>query len=240
MAQPSDTNTRTFKVVTAAGVAVTGLTGASFTLTAFRNGSSSSITPTITEISGGRYSLAYALPSTGGIVDVYFDPVSASNFVEWPDLSEELEAHDLTSLYGAVAKPTIVLNASGAPTNEVELKFIKEDYHEVTFTVRNSDGTAVDLVAEGYTGWRFGVKNEGQTTVASVVPYLQTTGITGAASGVVTIVVPETASFFGLLAAGVAATTGARWSLEANEGGDAAKTRTLGRGGCVVMRKETL
>ncbi len=240
MAQPSETIVRVFSVNDAAGAAVTGLTTASFTLTGWRNGVSAAITWSIAELTLGRYTLTYALPSSAGIIDFIFAPVSASNFVVWPDLTEEVEQYDLTALYGAVSKPTIVLNASGAPSNEIELVFIKSDYHSVTFTVKNSDGTAVDLVAAGYTNWKFGVKNALQTAVASVVPYLLTTGITGDANGVVTVVVPESASFFGLLTDGVDATTGARWSLEADLGGIVSQTKTLGRGICTVRRKETL
>jgi hypothetical protein len=239
MAQPAEIVTRTFSVIDAAGAAVTGLVTASFTGVGFRNGTATSIPFTITEISGGRYQIAYTLPSTAGVVDLYFFPVTTTYFIQWPDLTAEVEAYDLTALYGAVSKPTIVLNSSGAPSNEIELKFIYNDWHSVTFTVKNSDGTAVDLVAAGYNNWKFGVQNEGQTTVTSVVPYQQTTGITGDASGVVTIIVPETASFYGLLAVGAASTSGARWSLGADYGGDVAKTRTLGRGVCTVMRKET-
>lgn len=238
MAQPGDTITRTFKVVDAAGAAVTGLNTASFTCTGYRNGSASTISHTVVEIGSGRYSVAYVLPSSAGLVDAWFTPVSASNYIVWPDLTEEVESYDLTALYGAVVKTTISLNATGAPTNEIELRFIKNDYHSVTFNVRDSAGVAVDLSA--WDTWRFGVKNADQSTVGGVVPYLQTTGITANASGVVTIVVPETASFFGLLTTGQASTTGARWSLEGNEAADATKTRTVGRGVCTVLRKETL
>lgn len=240
MAQPGDTITRTFKVVDASGTAVTGLTTGSFTLTGYRNGASSSITHTVVEIGSGFYSVAYPLPATAGLVDAWFVPTSASNFIEWPVLTGEVEAQDLVSIYGIVAKPVVVLNATGAPSNEIELKFIKNDYHSISFTVKTQAGVAVDLVAAGYNNWKFGVKNKDQSVVASVVPYSQTTGITGAADGTVTIVVPETASFYGLLATGVDQTTGARWSLEADEGGDSTKTRTLGRGPATVVRKETL
>lgn len=240
MAQPSDVITRTFKVVDASDAAVTGLVTADFTLPGYRNGSSTSIAFTITEISAGYYKIAYTLPSSAGLVDGWFLPVSSSNFIVWPDLTEEVEAQDLTSLYGAVSRPTIVLNATGSPSNEIELKFTKGDYHAVTFTVKNSDGTVVDLVSAGYSNWKFGVKNALQTAVASVVPYLLSTGITGDALGVVTMIVPEGASFYDLLATGSDATTGARWSLEADLGGDATKTKTLGRGACTVIRKETL
>lgn len=240
MAQPSETITRTFFVEDASGVAITGLVTADFAGPGYRNGAVSAISFTVAEIGAGVYSVAYTLPASAGLVDFYFAPVLATRFIRWPDLSEEVEQHDLTSLYGAVAKPTIVLNATGAPSNEIELKFITGDQHEATFTVKNSDGTVVDLVAAGYSNWKFGVKNALQTAVPGVVPYLLNANISGDANGVITMVIPEGASFYGLLATGESATTGARWSLEADYAGDATKTRTLGRGACTVLRKETL
>lgn len=239
MAQPSEVITRTFQVIDAAGAPVTGLVTASFTMPGYRNGAVVSLAFTITEISGGYYKIAYTLPSSAGIVDGWLLPVTTTYYIVWPDLTEELEQYDLTALYGAVSKPTIVLNASGAPSNEIELKFVYKDYHSVSFTVKNSDGTAVDLVAAAYSNWKFGVKNATQTSVTSVVPYVLTTGITGDALGVITMIVPETASFYDLLAVGSDSTQGARWSLEADLGGDTSKTKTLGRGICTVLRKET-
>lgn len=232
MAQPGETITRTFKVVDASDTAVTGLTTSSFTMTGYRNGAASTITFTVAEIGGGRYSVAYVLPSSAGLVDGWFLPTSASNFIVWPDLTEEVEAQDIAALAAAVIRTTVALTATGAPTNEISLTVTKDNYHSITFTVKDSAGVAIDLSA--WINWRFGVKSSDQTTTI----YLQTTGITATSAGVVTIVLPEGATVFSALTTGNNSIT-LRWSLEGDEAADLTKTRTIARGDFIIVRKET-
>lgn len=237
MAQPSETITRLFEVVNVDGTntGCSGLTGGSFTLAAYRNGAVTSITPTITEIGAGqtgrRYSIAYALPSSPGLVDIFFYPTSASLYIVWPDLTGEVEADDFTSVKSAVVRTVSTLNATGAPTNTIDLAVIKNCYHSITFTVKNTDGSAVDL--SGFNNWSFGVKDKTQAATT----YALTSGITADANGLVTIVLPEDASVYSALATGEDAVE-LYWSLQGDEAATATKSRVMARGRFRIMRKE--
>lgn len=240
MAQPSDTITRVFEVINVNGTSTgtTGLTGASFTSTAYRNGASVSMVPTITSLGAGlvgtRYSVAYTLPSTPGLVDFFIAPTSSSLYIVWPDLTGEVEADDFTSVKAAVVRTVATLGASGAPTNTITLSVIKNCYHVITFTIKNSDGSVVPL--DGFNNWTFGVKNKAQTTVTGV-PYALT-AVTADANGLVTITVPETATVYDYLATGEDATTDLFWSLQGDEAATASKSRVMARGQFIIIRKE--
>lgn len=231
MAQPAEQITRVFKRLTVADVAVTGSVTADFTLAAYVSGVLTSLTWSITEIGTGHYKLIYTLPTAGQLC-IFFEPATGTDYIRWADLDGELELYDLTSLYGAVVRPVVQLTATGAPTGEIALSVTKSNYHSITFSVKNTDGTAVDLSA--WNAWRFGVMSANQSTTI----YLQTTGITASAGGVVTIVLPEGATVFAALTTGVDSIA-LRWSLEGDEAADATKTRTVARGAFTIVRKET-
>ncbi len=240
MAQPSDTITRVFEVINVNGTSsgTTGLTGASFTSSAYRNGASIVMTPTVAELGAGlvgtRYSVAYTLPSTPGLIDFFIAPTSTSLYLVWPDLNGEVEADDFTSVKAAVVRTVATLGASGAPTNSLTLSVIKNCYHNIHFTIKDSTGAAVDL--SGFNNWTFGVKNKAQTTVTGV-PYALT-AVTADANGLVTITVPETATVYDYLAAGEDATTDLYWSLQGDEAATASKSRVMARGAFIIQRKE--
>lgn len=152
----------------------------------------------------------------------------------WPATLRGLfETYDLDSVAAVISAPIVSVVSAGGPQGDITLRGCKGDYVPVSFTVTDQSGAAINLSA--YTLPTFGVKSKDQTTTTYS---LAGAAITMSSAGLVTIAIPESAGFWAALTTGVDEIS-LRFSFEANEGGDATKTRTLARGPFIVMRKET-
>ncbi len=231
--RPGDTVLRVFRRLTAAGVAVTGKVTGDFTLTAFVAGASNSPSWSITELTNGYYRLSVTYPSTlnDTIFDVYLAPFSGTDYLQWPDLSGGVESQDLDSIYSVAARQ-VVSSAVSTKNSEIPITLIKSCYAPLVFTITDQAGNPIDL--SGWNNWHFGVKSQDQTAFT----YSQTSGITASALGVVTVNVPEGASFFAALTIGINSVS-LYYSLEGDMASDATMTTTILRGPLYVVRKET-
>lgn len=199
-----------------------------------------SITPTLTEGTTPTgsdfrtYNLAFTAPATAGRLWVKLRPINRSRIVlSWDEFDEDLSVYTLDSLAAVVATPIVSVVNSGGPQSDIALRLVKDDYAPLTFTARDAAGNAIDLSA--YTGGTFNVLDKAQAAAR----YTQTASITMSAAGLITIPIPETASFYALLTPAGTDSITLYFTFKANEAGDAAKTRTLARGTLTVLRTET-
>jgi hypothetical protein len=224
---------------TTAGIPAAGLTLSGITVTGTLNGAGATVAPALTEVdtvgAWRRYKLDITIPALSGAVSwftVTAQPV-AQNIVfdTLRCLEGEIEAVDLASLYSVVASPVVSVVADGGPSGDISWRFVKNTYSVLSFTVKDQSGNVIDL--SGYTVPTLGIKSQDQVATT----YTQTTGITRSAAGLVTITVPESASFYSALTTGQDSAT-LYWTFVANEAGDATKTRCLSRGQLTILRNE--
>lgn len=237
MARPGDTLSRTITREDAAtGAGVSGLVTADFAVTAFRNGVSFVITATVTSLGSGKYKFTYTLPSQAGIVDIFIVAASGTDVI-WPGMfSEEVEAHDLDSM-AAINRPGAILAATSGIGQDFALRLIKGTYDEIEVTIYEADGvTPVD--GSTWDNLTFGIKNNDQSIEGLYLPYLQNTGITFSADGLLQILVPETASFYAALLAANLPSRTLFYSVLGDQGADDAKTRCILRGQVTISRQE--
>lgn len=238
---PGDTWKMTIGIQTPSGVAAgAGVVVGDLSVRGYVNGAVAALAPALTFIetigAWSQYRLDIVLPALSVDAVTWFKavllPVVPTAYALDRLAAEvEIETADLGLLYSIAAVPVISVISAGGPVGDISVRVVKADYAVVSFTVRDQSGAAIDL--SGYTTPQFGVKDQLQATT-----YLQTAGITMTAGGLVTIAIPEGASFYALLLTGVDQ-IGLFFSFNADQGGDATKTRTLARGPLTVVRKET-
>lgn len=220
----------------AAGAPSTGKVLADFTIAFYLDGVVVAVTPTVTELTTvgtfRQYRLSFTAPATVGRLTVVVEPASGTDLLSWREWHEPVELYSTDALAALVAAPVVSVITAGAPSNDVALRVVKNDYAPLSLTVRDQAGNAINL--SGYTGAIFCILDRAQAATR----YQQTTGITLGAGGAVTIAVPETANFYSLLTTGQDTIT-LYFTLKADEAGDATRTRTLARGTITVLRTET-
>jgi hypothetical protein len=206
--QPAETTHRLIRVKTAAGVAVTGLTLASFTVEAYGKGYGAAQFTTytsgaaITEIGGGRYLFSFALPSATGWWDVFIKSNTAGHQVFSSHFEGELESQDYDSLYANILKPVATLTTSAQLGSVLSLSLIAYRYRSLSIPIKDEAGTNIDL--SGYTNLKMSVRSKDQTTTKwDAGPTATPVGfsIIGG-NGILTIEIPEDAAFFSALTAG--------------------------------------
>lgn len=180
-----------------AGVAVTGLVTANFSVAYYLGITVPTAVFTVTEISGGRYRVALTLPGTAGYFSIFITS-NAGYTVENGRWFGQLEAQDITSMYAIVVRPLSQLSGTSALASEVLLNLNANRYKSLSVSIVDQAGAAIDL--SGYNNWRFNVWD--QKHLQSL--YSLNTGITGSAGGVVAWTVPETAAFFSQIDAAIA------------------------------------
>lgn len=199
--RPGDTTTKIFHVMDADGVPVTGLTLSDFTIVAYNNGVTYTHSSAITELTGGNYKWTYALPATRGDVWINCQPNAAANTIAHAktrsvSFAGEVENQDLDSVYAANSRPIIALRSSGTIGQVQPLVLSQNRYRLLEFSFIDSNGDPV-LLDTDYGNWIIAIRSLDQTTT-------QWDGslLTPDDSGILTVEIPEDATFFDALDAG--------------------------------------
>jgi hypothetical protein len=218
---------------TDAGAAATGKVIGDLTYSITLDGVDAGITPTLTEgatVGTWRlYTLGFTSPATVGQLVISLEP--DDGHLKYDTISDDVVLYSADDVLSLVTSPVIATLTSGGPSGDTTLRLVKSTYVPIAFTVRDATGAAVDL--SGYNAGDFSIRSKDQTTTT----YSQTTGISMTAGGLVTIAVPENASFYAALATGVDAVE-LYWDFVADEASDTAKTRCLARGRLQLLRTE--
>jgi hypothetical protein len=218
---------------TDAGAAATGKVIGALTYKITLNGVDAGITPTLTEgatVGTWRiYTLNFTSPATAGDIVISLQP--DNGHLKYDTISDEVTLYSPDDVLALVTSPVIATLTSGGPSGDTTLRLVKSTYVPISFTVRDATGAAVDLSA--YNAGDFSIRSRDQTTTT----YSQTTGITMTAGGLVTIAVPEGASFYAALTTGTDSIE-LYWDFVADEASDTAKTRCLARGRLILLRTE--
>lgn len=210
-----------------AGVAVTGLVAANFTVTGYLSATTPVIAFTATEISSGFYRLAVTLPGTAGWLTLIV--TQGSNTVQQGRYFGEIEAQDSDSLYDLVIRPVVTLTGATALASEVTLELVANRFASVAMSITDQANAAVDL--SGYNNFKFTVWDR----THSITKYELASGITGSAGGALAFDIPENASFFSQIDATLTAGTADSVTLYYDVIGD--KAATPGKTVCVVRGK---
>lgn len=218
---------------TTTGAAVTGLVTAGFTVDYYLSGTTPVSVFSVSEISAGRYRVLLTMPSTVGYLSVF---VTAAGYtVENGRWHVELEDQDLDSIYGVVVRPLSQLAGASELASEVTLSMNARRYKELTVSVVDGAGTAINL--SGYTNWRFSVWDRAHTGAV----YSLTTGIAGSAAGIVTWSVPEDAAFNSFMDTAILAGDSSVtlfYDMIADKAATITKTEAIFRGQLILYRWE--
>lgn len=226
-----------FLYVISTKAAQTGKVIGDFAVGSYLNGVSTSVSHTLTEIGSGYYYLTMTLPANGQH-DFFIRPTDTTLAIDMGQVSNEIESYDLTSVYSVAARP-VVQQVAGAPGAQLPLAIFKGKYREITLSIVDQAGAAVDL--SGYDTWRLVVHSLTQDTEGGTLPVTISSGISGTALGAVSIAIAETAfnsvSMTNELAAGLTSRS-LRYTLYANKAADASKTEVLSYGPLALIRSE--
>lgn len=218
---------------TDAGAANTGRVLGDLSYQFALDGTVQSITPTLTEKatvgSWRHYTLNFTTPASTGVLSTL---LSTTNGILYPGVvTDRLSRYDADAIAALLRSPVVATLSGGGPVGDTLLRVVKSSYTPISFTVRDATGTAVDL--SGYNNPKFAIKSKDQTTTT----YSLTSGITMSAGGLVSIPVPEGATFFAALTTGVDSIE-LYWDFFADEAADSAKSRCLARGKLLLLRTE--
>lgn len=185
----------------------------------------------------GYYSVEVDMPVSAGRLRLDPHCLNPTTDTVDPEIFEgEVTVYSLDDVAALAARPPSITLASNVGTDApFRIEVFKGDARTLQIPIYDEDGTLVDLST--WNSLRFSIQNEAQTTDAPHLPYNQTTGITGGADGILTIVLPETCSAYGKLTAGQSSVT-LYWSADGDPNDDTL-TRTLRGGSFVIKRKET-
>lgn len=224
------------KVLNSSGAAVTGLTGGSFTVTCYLDGTVTALTTSWTEIGSGFYKCNITLPATAGWLVIL---ISNGSYTVTPNRYEGANTiRDLDDVYSASVKAVAYISTvTGAPYSDTVLTLDANRKQDVSIQVNDSTGAAVNL--SGYSNWAFTVWDKTHSSVGTRT--IITTGITGSAGGVLAIAIPENAGFFSLIDAAITAGADSLtlyYDVKADAGGVAASTQNIIRGTIILRRYE--
>jgi len=218
---------------TAAGAAATGKVIGNLTHKITINGTDAGLTATLTEgvtVGAWRlYTLGFTAPATAGVIVVHLEP--NDGVLSYDTITDDVTLYSSDSVLATVTSPVIATLTSGGPSGDTTLRLVKSTYVPISFTVRDATGAVVNL--SGYNAGKFSIRSKDQTTTT----YSQTSGVSMTSGGLVTIAVPENASFYAALTTGNDSVE-LYWDFVADEAADTAKTRCLARGRMQVMRTE--
>ncbi len=231
---PGDSYPFTVRRQTIGAAVSPGKVLADFTIGAYQNGVVASVSPTVTEIgtSGNwtAYKISVTIPAGEGILDLTIEAAAGTDVVTPATKSVEIESYDLKSAVAIFAVPIVSVVTQGGPTGDLALRIVKNTYAVISFTARDTAGAAFDLST--WNNGKFNVMSQNQTTTI----YTQATA-SMTAGGVVTVNVPETATFYAALTTGNDEVS-LYWNVLADDASDATKTRCLARGRLTVVRTE--
>jgi hypothetical protein len=239
MPKAGSTEVLTIERRNAAGAVVTGLVQADFAFPAWLDGVVTVLTvASFAEIGSGKYKVGLTMPATLGRIRIELNPASGTDTIDEPILEGRITANDIDSVAVlAATPPSVALAANVRPGSDFSIEVYKGDGRTITIPIYDDDGVLIDLTL--WENLKIGIKNSAQTAVGSDLPYSQTTGITGPASGMLTWAIPETCSAYNVHPAGHTKTA-LYWSVEGNKIADGnTKTRTLRAGPFVIRSKET-
>lgn len=224
-----------FKVEDAAGAGVTGLLTGQFTVTDIEDGAAVALTVNnFAEIGGGWYSYDVTTGSTTATpLTLEVTSSNAAHVMVNNIQTVELEVNDLDALAAVVVTPVAVSTVTSTPAVDTQLVLDKDRYHEVRVSIVDQNGSAIDL--SGYNNWSFDVETEAQDISPA---YNQTTGISGTAGGLLSLDIPETASFFAELTAGNDTVT-LYYNVKADKAATATQTQNIMRGTILLRRSES-
>lgn len=232
--RPGDTAYLIVRVLNA-GVAVTGLVTANFTVTGYLSATTPVISFTATEISAGYYRLAVTLPGSAGWCTLLV--ASGSYTVQQGRYFGEIELQDADSTYDISVRPVVSVTGASALASEVTLELIANRYANVAYSIVDQAGAVVDL--SGYNNFRFTVWDKTHTGGASL--YVLSTGITGSAGGALAFAIPEGAAFFSQITAAITAgddSVTLYYDVVADKAATAAQSVSLVRGKLLLLRFE--
>jgi hypothetical protein len=209
---PGGTNCKVFKVTTASGVPVTGLTTSSFTFKTFSAAYASppvvapyvpSPVATIVELGSGYYSVTWGIYSSAGFDFIDIVPNSTANLVNQLSFGGEVEAYGAAQLAALVARPTVTLSATSVLGSQQPITLVPYRYRGGNFPITLTvvlGGVAVDLTQfsnlkmsirsadqvsykwEGGANWNIW-QNEGSALQGNFA-------VTGTNQGILTITIP--------------------------------------------------
>jgi hypothetical protein len=230
----------TFERRNSSGAVVTGKVLADFSFPAWLNNGAVTLTVSdFVEIGSGKYGVKLAMPSTLGRIRI--DPLCANPSTDTLDpevLEGDITANDIDDVAVFAARPpSVTLAQNVSPQSAYSITVYKGDGRTFQIPIYDDNGDLVNLTL--WENFRFSIQNTAQTAVGSDLPYNQTTGISGAANGLLSVVLPETCSAYATHPAGHTDTKH-WWSVDANRIADGiSKTRTLRAGPFVIRSKET-
>lgn len=219
-------------------VAVTGKVLADFSFPSWLDGVATVLTVTgFTEIGSGYYSVDLTMPATTGRIRIDFKCSNpTSDTCDVAGMDGRVENNDLDSItLGPSA--TVVVTSGVRRKTPYAIEVYKGDGINLQIPIYDDNANLVDLTL--WQNFRFSIQNEAQTTVIGQFPYHQTSGVSGAGDGLLTVSLPEDCQVYAAHLAGHKKTT-LYWSADANlisEG--VTKTRTLRAGTFVILPKET-
>lgn len=247
--QPGDTYPAIIFIRDGDGAAVTGEAIGDLTIYARQRAAGaaswSALThgATLTELGSGYYALDFDLPASAGTW--YLRVTSDNGYDVLPNrFSGELEAQDYDSLYASIQRPVATFTSAFTLGATQALSLVAYRYAEITATVQDQNGTAVDL--SGYTGLTMSVRTTAQTDDPTGVSFDGTDGsptgfaISGSTGGTLSITIPEDASFFVAIDDNITAgSTTLKYEIVGNKAGDASKTVPLIRSSTLtLLRRE--
>jgi hypothetical protein len=242
--QAGETLHKIIRVVDGAGTGITGLTVGSFTVVAYGRAYGASVWSTYThatavvELSGGRYAVAFALPAAAGFFYYSIIPTSSS-YTALPNAWEgEIENQDWDSCYAACVRAVSQLSNSFQLGMEQSLQLVAYRQRELTVTCVDQAGAPIATLGTDYPSatLRMSVRSQDQTTTKwDAGPTGTPTGFSIATSGsTLSITIPEAATFFSALGAGVNSMT-LYYEVTGDYGSDSAKTRPLIRSSALTL-----
>lgn len=233
--QPGEVSYRQLEVVDAAGNGVIGLTLADFTISAYARGYGASIFTAWTHgsvlqaLGSGQYDLAFAAPPSAGWGRYRIKLNNpAYRFLSNNQWEGEVETQDADSLYGSVVRPVATLAQGAQLGMPLPLELVAYRFRELSISVVDQAGAAYTALATDFPSatLRMSVRSKNQTTTvwnggpsATPLGFIITT-----TSNVLAITIPEDATFFSALAAGVDSLDDLYWEVTGDKGSDAAKT----------------
>lgn len=221
--QPGEVFTLAIKVETAAGVAVTGLLLASFTVNAYGRGYGAAVLTTYThgtvvqEVGAGWYDITAVAPPSAGWMFYRVLPVSSANRITSPnEKSGEVETQDLDSLYGSVVRPVATLSQSAQLGMPLPMELVAYRYRTMSIPVVDQAGAAYTALATDFPSatLKISIRSKDRTTTkwdagpSGVISVgtgnaaqftITTTG------NVLAIAFPEDSGFFSAMTAAIAA-----------------------------------